>query len=143
MGEIRAARLAALLLTWAVFSFLLSSDQAGWAGHRLVNDIWTASGGTALISRHQREELSWVMQKGVHVVVFGVLGLLAGLPGRGRLARVATGGSVCVCAEALQAWTTSRSAEPADAVLNLVVFAAGALTAARRSGAKSCTTGRG
>jgi VanZ family protein len=101
----------------------MSTDQAGTAGHVLFDVLirW------APIDLHggNRTQLSWVFQKFVHVALFASMGALAGrAQGAGRRSMVLVG-VTAVLAEALQAFTFSRSAEWRDAILNLICVSAG------------------
>jgi VanZ family protein len=101
----------------------MSTDQAGAAGHALFDVLirWTP------IDLHggNRPQLSWVLQKFVHVALFTSMGALAGrTEGAGRRL-VLIVGATAVLAEALQAFTFSRSAEWRDAIVNLICVSAG------------------
>jgi VanZ family protein len=101
----------------------MSTDQAGAAGHTLF-DVLIRWAPIDLHDGH-RTQLSWALQKFVHVALFAGMGALAGrAEGAGRRSLVFLA-ATAVLAEALQAFTFSRSADWRDAILNLISVSAG------------------
>lgn len=72
-----------------------------------------------------RTQLSWALQKFAHVALFMSMGAFAGWAEGAGLRSVMFVGATAVLAEALQAFTFSRSAEWRDAILNLICVSAG------------------
>ena len=116
-----------IFLLWALICLSSATEMVGILGYTGLSEItaWIRDADTLT------EELltvSWITRKASHVVLFGVLGLLAQLfprPGSRRVT-LAIGLSVCLLAEFIQNYATGRSAEWIDAVINMTSFAVGA-----------------
>lgn len=108
----------------AAVCLLASLDIAGEAGHWMVQKVWTQLTGTRIDSK--QDPLLWVsvLQKTVHVFLFGTLGVFLG-SGRGRIWKLAGGMLLCVFAEWIQTLSETRSASWLDVSLNMVSFVAG------------------
>jgi hypothetical protein len=109
-----------------------SLDLAGRAGHWMVQRGWRLATGSRIDSHS--DDLLWVaiLQKAVHVVLFGSFGLILGRAREVRLpVRLAGGVGFAVLAEALQAFSSTRTPAWSDAFLNVVCFLAGFLIGMR------------
>ena len=97
--------------------------MVGILGYAGLSEItaWTRG---ALASTEESLTVSWITRKVSHVVLFGVLGLLAESSARPGTRRVtlAVGLSVCLLAELLQNYATGRSAESRDVLINMTAM---------------------
>ena len=116
-----------IFLLWALLCLVSSTELVGLLGYVGLSEI-TAWTRIACTSTEELLTVSWIMRKVSHIVLFGVLGLLAessARPGT-RWMTLAVGLSVCLLAEFMQNYATGRSAEWRDAVINLTAFVVGA-----------------
>ena len=120
----------ALIVAAIAITLVLSTDEAGTAGHRAFDAMLAATPLDAQLSDEDREQLSWLMQKTVHVVLFSILGILAGRTEGGTAISLLI--LLAVTAEGLQVLTSSRSADWRDAMINLICSAAGYLSSRKR-----------
>ena len=116
-----------IFLLWALLCLASSTEMVGILGYAGLSEItaWTRG---ALASTEESLTVSWITRKVSHVVLFGVLGLLAESSARPGTRRVtlAVGLSVCLLAELLQNYATGRSAEWRDVLINMTAFVIGA-----------------
>ncbi len=115
-----------IFLLWALLCLVSSTEIVGLLGYVGLSEI-TARTRSVSISTEESFTVSWIVRKVSHIVLFGVLGLLAELsahPGTRRLT-LAVGLSVCPFAEFIQNYATGRSAEWRDAAINMTAFLAG------------------
>jgi hypothetical protein len=116
-----------------------SSDFVGQASNAVLGYLLTAVSLELPVSDPIAQSLGFLWQKGGHVVLFGVLGLLAvGEPDlvRRRLL-LAAGGVICLAAEYLQMLTETRQLSAADAVINMGAFVSAAILFQRHSREKA------
>ena len=116
-----------IFLLWALLCLLSSTELVGLLGYMGLSEI-TAWTRIACPSMEESLTVSWITRKVSHIVLFGVLGLLAessARPGT-RWIILAIGLSVCLLAEFMQNYATGRSAAWRDAVINLAAFVVGA-----------------
>ncbi len=121
------SRLAAILASpwtfrlWLVFIVLSQTGLAGRLADELV--LWLFG------ERPQGSEelLRYLMQKGYHVLLFSVMGLLAATPPgrRGRVTIAAWCIGFSIAGEALQFLAPARSPQLNDAALNVLSALAG------------------
>ena len=116
-----------IFLLWALLCLASSTEMVGILGYFGLSEIteWTRG---AYTSTGESLPVSWITRKASHVVLFGVLGLLAQSSPRpeARCVTLAVGLSVCLLAEFIQNYATGRSAEWIDAVINMTAFLIGA-----------------
>ena len=112
-----------IFLLWALLCLASSTEMVGILGYAGLSEItaWTRG---ALASTEESLTVSWITRKVSHVVLFGVLGLLAESSARPGTRRVtlAVGLSVCLLAELLQNYATGRSAESRDVLINMTAL---------------------
>ncbi len=121
---------------------MASSDAAGLFGHRAVQQVWRFFTGAYIDS--QQAPYAWILflQKTVHVVLYGTLGLLCGAGGTRTGTKKFLGGlALCLTGEALQYWSRTRTASWRDVWLNVLSFVAAFAMAAfwnsKKGGAKA------
>ena len=113
----------ALLAGWVLAALLMSTDQAGAAGHAVFDVLFARS--PVDLDGSNRSEFSWTLQKIIHVALFLTMGALAARAEETERRWVFCAGAIAIAAEALQSFTFSRSAEGRDAILNLLCVFAG------------------
>jgi VanZ family protein len=106
---------------------LFSTDQAGAVGHALFDAFASLTDLGRALPPNAQGRLSWVLQKLVHVALFGGIGVIAGRRSTAEERLLWLGATVviAVLTEALQLTTNSRSAELRDVLLNIAASCAG------------------
>jgi VanZ family protein len=114
-----------LFLLVAGLCVAASFESTGRAAYRIFYRVWQTSQAGTVLGPGARGDVSWALQKAVHVGLFGCLGVLGRAGSRSprqRYAMVIGGLAVCVLSEVLQLGLPSRHAGLADAVLNGASF---------------------
>jgi VanZ family protein len=116
-----------------------SSDFVGQASNAVLGYLLTALSLELPEFAPIAQSLVLLWQKAGHVVLFGVLGLLAvGEPDQfRRRLLLAAGGVICLVAEYLQMLTETRQLSAADAVINMGAFVSAAILFQRHSRRKA------
>jgi len=110
---------------------LASTDWAGSYALELAYRMVWRSNATSLFGAEQLQTAIHVAQKSTHVLLFGVLGILAVRGRHAKLVPVLMGVALCVAAELSQFATATREPKLADGFLNVVAFSLGAVLGSR------------
>lgn len=116
----------------AIVCILASTDPVGQFAYGSFHRIWAFLHASSILGPEREQVLSDLAQKGVHVVLFGTVGVA--MAGRRLSAGALAGGILlCLAAECAQFATSTRSPQVADAFLNVISFLSGAVLATGRT----------